>query len=143
MFPTGRNPRCSRPVEDVRRPGRRSFDEVRIPRPARPSYGWPENGPAPVAWPPMTLVEDVGLAPLPGDLERVEVRLADAVRAEDRFLGEVAGHLLAAGGKRLRPTLTLCAAYAGRRRRRPRPMRRSPVAPRWSSCTSGRSTTTT
>ena len=62
----------------------------------------------------MTLVEDVGLAPLPGDLERVEVRLADAVRAEDRFLGEVAAHLLAAGGKRLRPTLTLCAAYAAR-----------------------------
>ena len=60
----------------------------------------------------MTLVEDVGLAPLPGDLERVEVRLADAVRAEDRFLGEVAAHLLGAGGKRLRPTLTLCAAYA-------------------------------
>jgi heptaprenyl diphosphate synthase len=60
----------------------------------------------------MTLVEDVGLVPLPADLERVETRLADAVRAEDRFLGEVAAHLLSAGGKRLRPTLTLCAAYA-------------------------------
>jgi heptaprenyl diphosphate synthase len=60
----------------------------------------------------MSLVTDVGLQPLPGDLERVEARLADAVRAEDRFLGEVASHLLGAGGKRLRPTLTLCAAYA-------------------------------
>jgi len=34
------------------------------------------------------------------------------VSADDRFLGEVAGHLLSAGGKRLRPTLTLTAAYA-------------------------------
>ncbi len=58
------------------------------------------------------LLEGVGLAPLAGDLERVEVRLRDAVSADDRFLGEAAGHLLAAGGKRLRPTLTLCAAYA-------------------------------
>jgi heptaprenyl diphosphate synthase len=62
----------------------------------------------------MTLVDDVGLAPLPGDLERVEARLADAVRAEDRFLGEVAAHLLAAGGKRLRPMLTLCSTYAAK-----------------------------
>ena len=80
--------------------------------------------PAPVAWPPMTLVEDVGLAPLAGDLDRVEARLADAVRAEDRFLGEVAGHLLGAGGKRLRPMLTLCAAYAAHGRRRPGGRRR-------------------
>jgi heptaprenyl diphosphate synthase len=60
----------------------------------------------------MNLIADVGLAPLPGDLERVEARLADAVRAEDRLLSEVASHLLGAGGKRLRPTLTLCSAYA-------------------------------
>ena len=51
----------------------------------------------------MSLIDDVGLAPLPADLVRVEDRLSDAVRADDRFLGEVAGHLLAAGGKRLRP----------------------------------------
>src|SRR4029077_15292343 len=62
----------------------------------------------------MTLVDDVGLAPLPGDLERVEARLADAVRAEDRFLGEVAAHLPGAGGKRLRPMLTLCSTYAAK-----------------------------
>jgi len=58
------------------------------------------------------LLDEVGLAPLAGDLERIEVRLRDAVSADDRFLGEVAGHLLAAGGKRLRPTLALTAAYA-------------------------------
>jgi heptaprenyl diphosphate synthase len=52
------------------------------------------------------------LAPLAGDLSRVEARLQDAVRHPDRFLGEVASHLVAAGGKRIRPTLTLCAAYA-------------------------------
>ena len=34
--------------------------------------------------------------------------------ADDRFLGDVAGHLLGAGGKRLRPMLTLCAGYAAR-----------------------------
>ena len=58
------------------------------------------------------LLDEVGLAPLVPDLERVEARLGDAVSANDRLLGEAAGHLLAAGGKRLRPTLTLCAAYA-------------------------------
>jgi len=60
----------------------------------------------------MSLIDDVGLAPLPSDLLRVEDRLNDAIRADDRFLGDVAGHLLAAGGKRLRPTLALCAGYA-------------------------------
>src|SRR5438067_2670684 len=63
----------------------------------------------------VSLVDDVALAPLASDLLAVEDRLNGAVRAEDRFLGDVAGHLLAAGGKRLRPTLSLCAGYAGRR----------------------------
>jgi heptaprenyl diphosphate synthase len=62
----------------------------------------------------VTLIDEVGLAPLAGDLARVEERLSNAVLAEDRFLGEVAGHLLSAGGKRLRPTLVLCASYAAR-----------------------------
>ncbi len=60
----------------------------------------------------MSLIDDIGLAPLPADLARVEGRLNDAVRADDQFLGDLAGHLLAAGGKRLRPTLSLCAGYA-------------------------------
>jgi heptaprenyl diphosphate synthase len=62
----------------------------------------------------MSLLADVGLAPLQDDLVRVEARLTDSVHTEDRFLGDVAGHLLGAGGKRLRPTLALCAAYAAR-----------------------------
>jgi heptaprenyl diphosphate synthase len=58
------------------------------------------------------LIDGIGIASLPDDLVRVEERLQGAVRADDRFLGDVAGHLLAAGGKRLRPTLALCAGYA-------------------------------
>ena len=92
----------------------------------------------------MSLIDDVGLAPLPADLVRVEERLNDAVRADDRFLGDVAGHLLAAGGKRLRPTLALCAGLrGGRASARPRRPRSSPAAPRSSWSTSDRSTTTT
>lgn len=52
------------------------------------------------------------LAPLDADLARVEERLDDAVAHPDPFLGDVAAHLVRAGGKRIRPTLTLCAAYA-------------------------------
>jgi heptaprenyl diphosphate synthase len=54
----------------------------------------------------------VDLAPLTSDLTRVESALRDAVRTPDPFLGDVAAHLIGAGGKRIRPTLTLCAAYA-------------------------------
>jgi heptaprenyl diphosphate synthase len=54
----------------------------------------------------------LGLEPLATDLERVETELAAAVRSEDPFLGEVAAHLVKAGGKRLRPALTLCTWYA-------------------------------
>jgi len=60
----------------------------------------------------VSIVDEVGIEALPSDLVRVEERLQDAVRADDRFLGEVAGHLLGAGGKRLRPALALCAGYA-------------------------------
>jgi heptaprenyl diphosphate synthase len=68
--------------------------------------------PARHSLPAMRLVDDLGLRALPGDLRRVEEALQAAVRVDDRFLGDVASHLLGAGGKRLRPTLTLCAAYA-------------------------------
>jgi heptaprenyl diphosphate synthase len=60
----------------------------------------------------MRPAETLALAPLPGDLERVESHLRASVAHPDRFLGEVAAHLAAAGGKRIRPTLTLVAAYA-------------------------------
>ncbi len=60
----------------------------------------------------MGLAETLALPPLPADLGRVEEELVAAVRHPDRFLGDVASHLVRAGGKRIRPTLTLGAAYA-------------------------------
>lgn len=60
----------------------------------------------------MNLAETLALPPLTGDLARVESALHEAVTNNDRFLGDVASHLIEAGGKRIRPTLTLCAAYA-------------------------------
>jgi heptaprenyl diphosphate synthase len=47
---------------------------------------------------------------LADDLERVEVRLREAVRTSDDYLTEVASHLIVAGGKRLRPAFSVAAA---------------------------------
>jgi len=44
------------------------------------------------------------------DLERLELAIRQAVLRGDPFLDEVATHLIVAGGKRLRPALTLAAA---------------------------------
>ncbi|MBV9042248.1 MAG: polyprenyl synthetase family protein, partial [Acidimicrobiia bacterium] len=52
------------------------------------------------------------LPPLGDDLVRVEEALRSSVETADAFLTEVAGHLISAGGKRLRPALALAAAYA-------------------------------
>ncbi|MGH8983138.1 MAG: polyprenyl synthetase family protein [Acidimicrobiia bacterium] len=60
----------------------------------------------------MKLAETLRLEPLNGDLARVEAQLDETVRHHDRLLGDVASHLAGAGGKRIRPTLALCAAYA-------------------------------
>jgi len=46
-------------------------------------------------------------------MERVEEALGASVAGEDLFLSEVAGHLIGAGGKRLRPALCVAAAAAG------------------------------
>lgn len=67
----------------------------------------------------MNPAETLGLEPLPGDLERVEAVLRRSVSVDDRLLGDAAAHLAAAGGKRLRPTLTLCTGYAATSRSRP------------------------
>jgi heptaprenyl diphosphate synthase len=50
---------------------------------------------------------------LGASLARVEDALMDAVGSEDAFVREVAGHLVAAGGKRFRPMLALLAAQLG------------------------------
>lgn len=46
-------------------------------------------------------------------LARTEARLAEAVVADDPYLTEIAGHLIKAGGKRMRPVMTMIAAAAG------------------------------
>ncbi|MBV9951295.1 MAG: polyprenyl synthetase family protein, partial [Acidimicrobiia bacterium] len=58
----------------------------------------------------VNLLEALNLPHLDEDLARVESALRRAVTAEDPFLTEVAGHLVQAGGKRLRPALVLASA---------------------------------
>ena len=53
------------------------------------------------------------LAVLPEDLRRVEFALVESVRTEDAYMTDVAGHLIAAGGKRLRPAMAMAAAHTG------------------------------
>ena len=69
-----------------------------------------------VAYCPGTVVNVADLFDLPrmeGDLAALEEALLASVVTEDAFLSEVAGHLITAGGKRLRPALTLASAAAG------------------------------
>ncbi len=62
----------------------------------------------------VNVVELLDLPDLEDDLARLESRLANAVRAGDPFLDTVTTHLISAGGKRLRPALTLAVATASR-----------------------------
>ena len=55
----------------------------------------------------------LGAPGLAAEMGRVESALLDATRSMDPFLSEVAGHLAGAGGKRIRPALTIAAALAG------------------------------
>jgi heptaprenyl diphosphate synthase len=63
----------------------------------------------------ISLSEHLQLAPLEGDLLRVEELLRQELTGRHRFLDEVTSYLAVAGGKRLRPILTLCGAYAAQR----------------------------
>jgi heptaprenyl diphosphate synthase len=58
----------------------------------------------------------LGLPHLEEDLERLEPLLTTSVTTGDAFLDDVTTHLIAAGGKRLRPLLALATATAGERR---------------------------
>ena len=58
----------------------------------------------------VNLAEALNLPRLDDDLGLVESALERAVTAEDPFLTEVAGHLVKAGGKRLRPALLVATA---------------------------------
>ena len=55
------------------------------------------------------------LDPLEGDLARVDRLLMKELGGDDDFLNELTSHLAGAGGKRLRPVLVLCGAYAAQR----------------------------
>ena len=50
-----------------------------------------------------------------GDLERIEAALEASVHTPDPYLNEIASHLIVAGGKRLRPLLTVVAAQVDTR----------------------------
>ena len=63
----------------------------------------------------MNVVELLGLPALEDQLKRLEPLLVESVLTGDDFLDDVTTHLLAAGGKRLRPVLALAAATAGTR----------------------------
>ncbi len=62
----------------------------------------------------MSPLDALGFAPMAADMERVETALRGSVLSSDPFLSDVAGHLISAGGKRLRPALALCSAYAAK-----------------------------
>ena len=55
----------------------------------------------------------LGLPSMDADRDRVEAALLDAVRTRDAYLTEIASHLIVAGGKRLRPVMTVAAAQVG------------------------------
>jgi len=55
----------------------------------------------------------LGVPALAAEMDRIESSLRRATTSMDPFLSEVAGHLVSAGGKRIRPALTAAAALAG------------------------------
>ncbi|HEY3844211.1 MAG TPA: polyprenyl synthetase family protein [Acidimicrobiales bacterium] len=63
----------------------------------------------------MNASEALGLPRLAEGLERLEPLLTASVVVGDSFLDEVTTHLIAAGGKRLRPMLALATATGGQR----------------------------
>jgi heptaprenyl diphosphate synthase len=58
-------------------------------------------------------IEALGLPGIEQDLLRLEPLLASSVTTGDPFLDQVTTHLIAAGGKRLRPRLALTSATGG------------------------------
>ena len=59
----------------------------------------------------MALVSSISVLPTLGiDLSELEVMLQDSVVAEDKYLTEIASHLITAGGKRVRPGFTIASS---------------------------------
>ncbi|MDA8367825.1 MAG: polyprenyl synthetase family protein, partial [Actinomycetota bacterium] len=63
----------------------------------------------------MNVTEVLGLPTIETELARLEPLLRESVVTGDGFLDEVTTHLIAAGGKRLRPVLALAAATSAGR----------------------------
>jgi heptaprenyl diphosphate synthase len=61
----------------------------------------------------VNVVDQLGLPAVDEHLRRIERALRAAVRTEDPFLTQVAGHLAQAGGKRVRPVMVLASSHAG------------------------------
>jgi heptaprenyl diphosphate synthase len=61
----------------------------------------------------MNVVGELRLPGLEGALARVEEALAGVTATADPFLTDVTGHLVSAGGKRLRPALVVATASVG------------------------------
>jgi heptaprenyl diphosphate synthase len=55
----------------------------------------------------------IALPSMNGDRERIEAAMRAAVATGDPYLTELASHLIVAGGKRLRPVLSVVAAQVG------------------------------
>ncbi|MDN3903659.1 polyprenyl synthetase family protein [Arthrobacter sp. YD2] len=76
----------------------------------------PDTGSSTFALPPgfALLAEDPRLGPsMVSSLEQVEVQLREAVANSDPFADTTSRHLVEAGGKRIRPLLTLLASHLG------------------------------
>ena len=63
----------------------------------------------------MNATEALALPALEEDLQRLEPLLRSSVTTGDPFLDDVTTHLIAAGGKRIRPLLALASATRGQR----------------------------
>lgn len=73
-----------------------------MPDPTRRRPG-PDGDPSPL----------LALPSAPADRARIEQAIHDAVQTPDPYLTELASHLVVAGGKRLRPLVTVVAAQVG------------------------------
>jgi heptaprenyl diphosphate synthase len=60
----------------------------------------------------VNVVDQLGLTRIDEHLGHIERALNEAVRTEDPFLTQVAGHLASAGGKRVRPVMVLASSHA-------------------------------
>ena len=79
-----------------------------------PSASAPRPGPTPSPAPPAIPLSDPALADrLAERMTRVDAALDDAVASADALADDASRHLVAAGGKRFRPLLTLLAGELG------------------------------